>query len=131
MTAAVTALLIVGCGTQASADLFRVKRTGSIPGADLTLVVNDSGTVRCNNSPAKPLPDPLLLQARSLAEAIPADMNKPIPAIGIVNPTYHFAVTTGAGTAQWDVGIPSLPASFGQMVYFTRQVAKQVCGLKR
>jgi hypothetical protein len=36
-------------------------------------VVNDGGTIRCNGGKAKPLPDPLLLQARDLAKSLDND----------------------------------------------------------
>ncbi len=123
-------LLAVGCGTQTSADLFSVKRSGSLPGAKLKLLVNDSGTVSCNGGPPRALPDNLLLDARELARDLAADKDKPIPAIGVVSPTYTFNVTLGAGTISWPVGVP-VPDSFNRLVYFTRKVAKGVCGLPR
>lgn len=130
--AAMSALfLAVGCGTQASPDLFTVKRSGSIPGADLTLLVNDAGTVSCNGGPPRTLPDPLLLEARALARDLAADADRPIPAIAPLNPIYTFRVKTGAGTAKWMDGAPGLPASFLKLAQFTRQVAKGTCGLPR
>ena len=44
---AVTAALVAGCGGP-SADLYVLQRSGTIPGAKLTMVVGDGGTVRCN-----------------------------------------------------------------------------------
>ena len=125
------AVLVAGCGTQQSADLFLVKRTGKIPGANLTLLVGDGGTVRCNGSAPKPLPNDLLLQARDLTKQLAEDKNKPIPEIGVVNSIYDFKVTLGAGTVSWQDGNPGVPESFKQTAYFTRKVAKQVCQLTR
>ena len=47
-----------------------LSRTGQ--GKPLTLLVNDSGTIRCDGGKAKSLPDPMLLEARDLAD----DLNK-------------------------------------------------------
>jgi hypothetical protein len=53
-----------------SSDLFEVKRSGSIPGASLTLVVNEGGTVRCDGGPALPISDPQLVLARGIQEEL-------------------------------------------------------------
>ncbi len=130
--AAVTAILILAaCGTQKSADLFLVKRTGTIPGANLTLLVSDDGTVRCNGGAPRPLPNDRLLQARELTNQLAVDKNKPIPEIGVVNPIYEFSVRFGAGQVSWQDGNPGVPSSFKELAYFTRKVAKNVCQLKR
>lgn len=64
---------IVGCGLDvASPDLFVLHRSGQ--GQTLTLLVNDSGTIRCNGAKAKPLSDPLLLDARDLAKDLDQDV---------------------------------------------------------
>lgn len=127
------ALLVVaasGCGTQGSADLFKVDRSGSLPGARLSLLVSDSGSVSCNGSARKRLPDPLVLEARQLARDLDRDRSVAVPQIGVVSPTYEFKVTLGSGTISWPVGVP-VPESFNRLVYFTRKVAKGVCGLAR
>ncbi|MGN6170705.1 MAG: hypothetical protein ACTHQQ_21440, partial [Solirubrobacteraceae bacterium] len=54
-----------GCGLEIQQpDLFLLTRTGD--GAKLTLLVNSGGTVRCNGSSAKAVPDKLLIRARDL-----------------------------------------------------------------
>ena len=53
MRRALAALLataaLAGCGAP-SADLFEVRRTGPDRPANLTMVVNDGGTVTCNGA---------------------------------------------------------------------------------
>ena len=129
--AVAASLLIAACGTQRTSDLFLVKRTGKIPGANLTLLVSDDGTASCNGGPKKQMGNELLLEARELAAQLAKDQNKPIAAIGVVNPIYDFAVSSGAGGVRWQDGNPHIPDSFKQTAYFTRRVAKQVCGLTR
>ena len=40
--------LLAGCSGVKPADLFLVTRTGAVPGAPLTLLVNEEGGVTCN-----------------------------------------------------------------------------------
>jgi len=132
LVATVTALLLLtSCGTQTSADLYLIKRTGKIPGANLTLLVTDNGSVRCNGGPPRPLPNDMLLQSRELTKQLAEDQSKPIPMIGVPNSIYDFTVTFGAGKVGWQDGNPYVPESFKQLAYLTRRIAKQVCGLKR
>src|SRR5215208_7035048 len=60
--AALAAVLLAGCGSPAS-DIFEVERSGSIPGADLRIVVADDGTVRCNGGAPKNIGDVRLLDS--------------------------------------------------------------------
>jgi hypothetical protein len=130
--AVVTALVAVGCGgTQRSADLFVVKRTGSIPGANLTLLVTDNGTVRCNGGPPRVLPGELLVEARGLTEELAADLGKPVTGDPPANSVYRFEVNLGAGKASWTDGSLGLPQSFFKLSQLTRKIAKGTCGLQR
>src|SRR5438067_10593059 len=64
--AAVLAVSLGGCGGPA-ADLFVVQRSGSIPGARLSLRVSDDGFVRCDGGKRQAMGDSALLKARQLA----------------------------------------------------------------
>ena len=128
----VAAVWAVGCGgTQQPADLFLVKRTGSIPGANLTLLVSDNSTVSCNGGPPKPLPGDILVEARGLTEDLAADITKPIAEVPQVKPIYSFTVKLGAGTASWQDGSLGLPQSYLKLSQLTRRIAKGVCGVNR
>jgi hypothetical protein len=62
-------LFLTGCGGGIiSPDLFVVQRSGSVPGASLTLVVNDGGSVRCDGGPALAISDSQLVLARGIQE---------------------------------------------------------------
>lgn len=130
--AALCAGLIAGCGgTQRAADLFEVERSGSIPGANLKLLVTDNGTVRCNGGAARPLPGPLLVEARGLTEDLAAQAGKPIAEVPKANAIYSFKVRLGAGTLSWQDGSLGLPAPFYELSRLTRRIAKEACGLVR
>ena len=132
VVAACTAILVLAsCGTQQSSDVFLVKRTGKIPGANLTLLIIDDGTVQCNGGKPKPLSNEMLLKARDLNDQLAKDQSKPLPAIGVVNPIYTFSVRSGWGSLSWVDGNPGVPESFKQLAYLTRRIAMQVCHLTR
>jgi hypothetical protein len=67
--AAALAVAAGGCGTP-SADLFVVTRSGSVPGARLTLRVDDGGEVRCDGGPKRPMTSSDLIAARDVARKL-------------------------------------------------------------
>ncbi len=71
-----------GCGGVLSPDLFIVYRSGSGPGAKLTMLVNEEGVVHCNNGPARHLSDPQIIEARTIQEDLeePAAKHESLPA---------------------------------------------------
>ena len=58
--------LLAGCGAP-SADLFEVIRSGKDRNANVTMLVSDDGTVRCNKKKPVPMGAKRLLTARQLA----------------------------------------------------------------
>ena len=69
--AAISAAAVLGsCGGIKAPDLFIVERTGTVPGARLTLVVNEEGGVHCNGGRALKLSDPQLVEARAIQEEL-------------------------------------------------------------
>jgi hypothetical protein len=124
------AACLAGCGAQ-TPDLFLLARTGAIPGARLTLLVNDGGTVRCNGGAPRQLPDQQLLAARDIATSLAKDaqhhLTLPAPAGAIL----RFRVRSKDGTVTFsDVDAGSRP-ELAKVVAFARTVARGVCGLAR
>jgi hypothetical protein len=94
---ALCAGLIAGCGLQAQApDLFLLTRIGA--GQQQTLLVNSGGTVRCNGSGAKPLPDRLLLQARRLTGTLNRDARRHLHLAPRRGSVYSYRVKLQSGT---------------------------------
>jgi hypothetical protein len=112
-------------------SLFAVRRTGSVPGARLTLVVSDNGAVRCNGGGKRELTDSELLAARQLQRDLqrPATQGLSLPA-GRVS-VFTYSVTTPAGSLRFSDTSPAAQPSFLRLAAFTRQVARGVCGLPR
>ncbi|HYV14471.1 MAG TPA: hypothetical protein VE972_00435 [Conexibacter sp.] len=127
---ALAALALAGCGANYP-DLFVLTRSGSLPGAKLTLLVNDGGTVACNGGAPRTLPDARLLDARdivtSLADDARDDLVLPRPAGALL----RFRLRDADGTVTFsDVDAARRP-DLGKVVAFTRAVATDVCGLER
>jgi hypothetical protein len=127
---ALVTLAGAGCGS-AAPDLFAVQRSGTVPGARLTLVVSDNGTVRCNGGPGRQLPDPELLGARQLQR----DLGKPATQGVALAPgsrsVFTYSVTTPGGSVRFSDTSPGIQPVFQRLAAFTREVARGACGLPR
>ena len=124
------ALLAAGCGFDVqSPDLFLLTRTGE--GATLTLLVNYGGTIRCNGGRARSLPDPLLLQARDLADSLGGDAKAKLHITPRPGSVYHYTIELQNGT----ISFPDNATASGKFPHlaqaelFTVQAAQQACGL--
>jgi hypothetical protein len=125
----VAAAVVAGCGLNVqSADLFMLTRTGQ--GKSLTLLVNDSGTISCNGGKAKSLPDPLLLDARDLADDLNKDaQNKlqvPPPAADSV---FSYKIKLEHGTVSFSDTAARGHPELARAELFAVQAAQGPCGL--
>jgi hypothetical protein len=128
------AMLTAGCGGIQAPDLFIVKRSGSGPGARLTLLVNEEGGVHCNGEPTRlgktpKLSDSQLVQARAIQEALhdPASRHLSLsPGPGSV---FSYYVRDENGTVRFSDNSPSQPHVLRQLQLFVLQAAQQVCHL--
>jgi hypothetical protein len=123
------AVVLAGCGTE-SPDLFAVERSGSDREANLTLVVNDGGSVTCNGEQHS-LDADRLLRARELAREIAkqAELGVELPPGPRANLRYR--VRMEAGTVAFSDTSRGNPRSFFQLAAFTKDVAERVCGILR
>jgi hypothetical protein len=123
------AALLAGCGGVKPADLFLVTRTGSIPGAPLTLLVNEEGGVSCNGIAKPRLADKQLVQARALQEELHGPASSSLflpPRPGSV---LSYEVRTEAGTVRFSDNSGGQPAVLHKLALFVLQVAQQTCHL--
>jgi len=136
LLAAAGAALVVGCGGP-SADLFVVKRSGSVPGAKLTMIVGDGGTVRCNAGPSKEISSAQLIQARDVLGDLNGDDKEPGPARQSVNlkPAKYtilsYQIETEFVQVSFSDSSRPQPPVFYAAARLTRDFAKNVCGLAR
>ena len=125
LAVAVVALAVAAaaCGGPA-ADLFEVIRSGSIPGADITLVPSGDGTVLCNHRSVE-LPDKLLLTAENFDLSYHAKHHQAL-ASGR-NPVYTYVVRTPDGTFSYSDDSPHQGSVLYQLAAWVRTVSKTVC----
>ena len=121
--------LLAGCGTP-SPDLFEVRRSGPDPNANVTMVVNDGGTVTCNGARHE-LPAKQLLQARELVRDLKpqAELHLQLPPGPGTELSYR--VRMEAGMVAFSDTSRGNPRSFLQLAAFTKDVTERVCGLER
>lgn len=127
---AALALVLAGCG-QPAPDLFEVRRSGDDPGANVTLVVSDGGSVTCNGGSPRTLGGDRLLTARELTreltEAATLGLQLPPGRDAILS----YRVRLEAGTVSFSDTSRHRPASFNRLAGFVADVAENVCGIER
>ncbi len=120
---------LAGCGTP-SPDLFVVQRSGSVPGADLHLLVSDT-SVRCNRGEGQPLSSAQILEARDLeSELIELQAGDAPPPRSPPAQVFSFAVRAQEGTLRF-ADTAQRPPVLPRIARFTRRMAIDVCGLRR
>lgn len=120
---------LAGCGTE-GADLMVVERSGSIPGADLTMRVIDDGQVECNGE-RHDLSSQQLIDAREVVRdlAEPATDALSLPP---GDPTImRFRIRTEDGVVGFSDTSPGQPMAFYEAADLVRTIAKGACGLER
>lgn len=119
-------IMAAGCGLNVqSPDLFVLTRAGA--GQKLTVLVNDSGTVRCNGGASRPLPDPLLLQARDLASKLDDDAKSKLripPGPHTVN---RYTVKLQDGSISFPDTAGAAHRELAQTELFATQIADGPC----
>jgi hypothetical protein len=123
------AAVAAGCGTP-SPDLFEVKRTGDDPNANVTVVVNDGGSVTCNGS-THALDADRLLRAREVERELQpqAELHLELPEGPRSQLSYR--VRMEAGTVAFSDTSRGNPRSFLALAAFTKDLTEEVCGIER
>jgi hypothetical protein len=123
------ALLLGGCGGVRAADLFLVTRSGSVPGAQLTMLVNEEGGVRCNNGATRRLADPQLIEARTIQEDLHGPASRNLSLAPGPRPVFSYSVRGEAGRVSFSDDSAGQPKVFRQLALFVLQTAQRVCRL--
>ncbi|MDQ6607832.1 MAG: hypothetical protein M3Z06_14955 [Actinomycetota bacterium] len=119
---------LAACGLDVrSADLFVLTRAGQ--GAKLTLLVSDGGTIRCNGAKAKRISDPLLIQARDLADDLDKDAKAKLKLPVRTASVYAYTVMLPDGTLNFaDTNVKG-HQELARAELFAAQAAQSACGL--
>ncbi len=123
-----------GCGGVLSPDLFVVSRTGSTPGARLTMLVNEEGVVHCGADPTHlgsphHLSDSQIIEARAIQEDLhdPATRHSSLPpAPGSV---LRYYVRDQDGWVRFADNSRGQPSVMHRLPLFVLSVAQGVCGI--
>jgi hypothetical protein len=120
---------VSGCGTP-SPDLFVMKRDGTVPDAELKLLISDQ-TARCNDGPVQDLTSEQILEARDIRRDL-IDVQEGLVEVPSPPPAqiFTFAVTTEQGTLRYS-DTTQRPPILPRLSRFTRRVAIDTCGLPR
>jgi hypothetical protein len=135
--ALLAASALAGCGASvALPDLFVVQRSGSVPGARLTLVVNEGGAVSCRepSHPAPPGPtpqlsDPQLVLARGLSEELQSPSSKHLSLPSRPGSVLRYYVRDAEGWVRFADNSTGQPSVLRHLAYFVLEVAQRVCRL--
>jgi len=132
--ATLAAGMLGGCGGIKAPDLFIVQRTGSGPSANLTLLVNEEGGVRCNgiarrNGRTLKLSDPQLVQARAIQENLQEPAAKHTSLAAGPKAVLRYYLRDENGTVRFADDSAGQPKVFRQLALFVLQTAQSVCGL--
>ena len=122
---------LAGCGGIRAPDLFIVQRTGTVPGARLTLLVNEEGGVRCNGARALKLSDPMLIEARGIQEHMRDPASKHLSLPPGPRPVFSYRLREESGSVSFSDDSSGQPAVFHRLALFVLQTAQRVCHLPR
>jgi hypothetical protein len=122
------AALLAGCGVK-SADLFLVQRSGNVPGAQLTLLVNEEGGVRCNGGPTLTLDDAQLIEARTIQEDMREPAAKHVSLPPGPRPVLSYRLREETGSVSFSDDSSGQPRVFRRLALFVLQTAQRVCHL--
>ncbi len=118
-----------GCGGVLSPDLFVVYRTGAVPGAKLTLLVNEEGVVHCNAGTAHRLSDSQIIEARTIQEDLegPASQHESLSAQP--DSVLSYYVRDANGSVRFSDNSLHQPMVMRKLAGFVLEVAQDVCRL--
>jgi hypothetical protein len=136
--ASAAALALAACNGPRPADLFLVERSGTIPGAKLTLRLTDDGGAYCNEGKRAELTSAQLITAREIRRELDGEKDEDVGLAekhialkpGRVT-TLSYRVRSEGGTVAFSDTSPRQPQAFYRLAELTREVAKQVCHLPR
>jgi hypothetical protein len=138
LPALVVAATLTACGGGPPADLFLVTRTGTVPGAKLTVRFIDDGGVSCDGGPRHDITSEQLIDARELRRELDGEKDEDV---GLAEKhinlppgritTMSYRVRSENGTVAFSDTSAHQPQAFYKLAKLTRDVARQSCKLAR
>jgi hypothetical protein len=122
-------LALAACGGIQAPDLFIVQRSGTVPGARLTLLVNEEGGIRCNRGSTLKLSDPALIEARAIQEEINGSASKHLSLPAAPGSVLNYYLRDENGTVSFSDNSPGQSSVLRRLALFVLQTAQRVCHL--
>jgi hypothetical protein len=136
--ACASAVALAACQGPTPADLFLVQRSGTIPGAKLTLRLTDDGGAFCNGGKRQELTSAQLITARELRRELDGEKDQDV---GLAEKhinlppgpitTLRYRVRSENGTVAFSDTSAHQPQAFYRLAQLTHEVAKGDCHLPR
>jgi hypothetical protein len=123
------ALALGSCGGIQAPDLFIVQRSGSVPGARLTLLVNEEGGVHCNGGTTLKLSDSALIEARAIQEEISRLASKHLALPARPGSVLGYYLRDENGTVSFSDNSAGQSSVLRRLALFVLQTAQRVCHL--
>ncbi len=121
--------MLTACGGVEAPDLFIVERSGSVPGARLTLLINEEGGLRCNGGPQHKLSDPQLIQARAIQEELKSSASEHITLPARPGSVFGYHLREESGSVSFADNSINQPKVLRNLALFVLQVSQQNCHL--
>jgi hypothetical protein len=124
-----SAASIAGCGGIRPSDLFIVERSGGVPGARLTLLVDEQGGLHCNGAVKLKLSDPQIVQARGIQEDLEMPAREHVSLPARPGSVLSYYLRDEDGSVRFADNSAQQPQVFRSLALFVLQVAQQNCKL--
>jgi hypothetical protein len=122
-------LVVLGCGGIKAPDLFIVKRSGTGPHAQLTMLVNEEGGIRCNGGSELKLSDSQIVKARAIQEELQDPASKHLALPAQPGSVLAYSVRDQDGTVTFADDSRAQPKVLRSLALFVLEAAQQVCRL--
>jgi hypothetical protein len=124
------ATVLAGCGEDVELpDLFVVQRSGGAHGAHLTVLVNESGAVRCNGTVKRQLSDPQIVVARAIEEELQSPSAKHLSLTPRPGSVFSYYVRDAEGSVSFADNSARQPSVLRHLAYFVLEVQQRICRL--
>jgi hypothetical protein len=126
--ALLAATLLAGCGGGVqAADLFIVSRSGTVPGANLTLLVNEEGVVHCDGGPSLHISDSQLVLARGIQEELQEQASKHLYLPPRAGSVFSYYLRDEEGTVRFSDNSVGQPKALRELQELVLQLGQGVC----
>ncbi len=125
------AAVAAGCAQQTAPDVMLITRSGSIPGARLSLRITDDGRVSCNRGALVDVTDPQLIEARALSVNLAKAAKAHVHLAPRPRSTLSYTVRLEQGTLRFSDNSRGASTAMFQLAFLARRIARGPCRLAR